>query len=204
MSATMTQQPKQSEKESRVSSRWIPEGAKEIKHPEGLGVIYVREGGNSERQYFTVLTYWGTARKASSHYSYRTHEQAEKAISDSFASMTSHRNLVAERRKDANKPTSLKVGDVIVNTWGYDQTNVDSYEVTRKTAHYVWLREIASQHTPDGDSGSMSGRVVPLPGQFLEKSVEEKHKASGEYVSFEHGSGSKWDGKRSYYNSWYA
>jgi hypothetical protein len=49
----------------------------------------------------------------------------------------------------------------------------------------------------------MAGYVVPIPGQFLDK-PEEQHKASGNYVSFQYGSGSKWDGKQTLYNSWYA
>ena len=31
----------------------------------------------------------------------------------------------------------MKQGDVFVSSWGYEQTNVDFYEVVRTTAKYI-------------------------------------------------------------------
>lgn len=49
-----------------------------------------------------------------------------------------------------------KVGDVFVESWGYDQTNVDCYEVVRVTAKSVALMKCRSE--------IVDGRVLPVPG----------------------------------------
>ena len=38
----------------------------------------------------------------------------------------------------------FKVGDTLVNTWGYDQTNQDFYIVTRTTPKSVWIAPVAA------------------------------------------------------------
>jgi hypothetical protein len=58
------------------------------------------------------------------------------------------------------------VGDVLVSSWGYDQTNVDYYKVTRRTEASVWLVKIGQKHVP-GSEGFMSEQVVPDPENVL-------------------------------------
>ena len=38
----------------------------------------------------------------------------------------------------------MKQGDVFVSSWGYEQTNVDFYEVVRTTAKYIFLVALLS------------------------------------------------------------
>jgi hypothetical protein len=186
-------------KEQRLAVRWFPKGSMAINHPDRLGVAYVSE--YDKRKQWQVVTYRGTAGRPEANKLYSTREKAEIAVGQWFCDLTEHKIRVAGY-ESANKPTTLKVGDIITNSWGYDQTNVDCYQITRVTDHFVWLRPITSELVPDDGVGPMSGRVVPCPSQFKEQ-PEEKHKASGESVCFKYGSGSKWDG-RSLYCSWYA
>lgn len=53
-----------------------------------------------------------------------------------------------------------KVGDILRCSWGYDQTNVDWYEVIKVTPGGVRIRAIATKHTD-------SDRVMPVKGSFL-------------------------------------
>ena len=56
-------------------------------------------------------------------------------------------------------------GTVLVSTWGYDQTNVDFFEVTRATRHTLWLRPIAVKR---GETTTdLSGYVLPQPGKYI-------------------------------------
>lgn len=164
-----------------------------------LGTCYVAP---IDCERWQVLAYVGTAGHASLNYSYRTRELAEKRVEEFFTALLAHKVRVAESRASYHKPHTLKVGDIITNSWGYDQTNVDCYQITRTTDHFVWLRPIASKLVSDEGCGPMSGRVVPCPGEFSD-GPEEQHKATGDSVCFKYGSGSKWDG-RSLYCSWYA
>lgn len=60
----------------------------------------------------------------------------------------------------------VKVGDIFESTWGYDQTNVDYYEVVGLTGASVKVRQIAS--TTARDTGLWAQRYVkPVPGQFI-------------------------------------
>lgn len=186
--------------EYRLAQRWRPKDAEEIGSPDGLGVAYLAPYANGK---FQVLGYAGTAGKPSFNFLYVSREIAERKIQEWFKALLAHKVFVLERREEQNKPHTLEVGDVITNSWGYDQTNVDCYQITRKTDHFVWLRPIYSELVPNEGCAPMAGRVVPVPGRFIENQPETKHKASGSYVSMKCGSGSKWDG-RSLYCSWYA
>lgn len=58
-------------------------------------------------------------------------------------------------------------GDIYVNSWGYDQTNVDFYEVVRITASKVELLPIGARN----DSDSMHDSLVPNRGVTREWDV---------------------------------
>ena len=70
----------------------------------------------------------------------------------------------AMRRADLAKPHSLAVGDVLYSSWGYEQTNVNFYEVTAlRGKRGIELRELAQEST---ETSSMQGQCVPLPGNY--------------------------------------
>ena len=55
-----------------------------------------------------------------------------------------------------------KVGDILYDSWGYDQTNIDYYEVVRTSKASVWIRSIAREMTDDGR------HVIPISGAFTD------------------------------------
>lgn len=115
----------------------------------------------------------------------------------------------------AVKAHPFEVGDIVVNTWGYDQTNVDCYQVIRATAKSVRIAKIAKAGVP-GSDGFMSNRVVPLKDQFVEPRRDEpafltKFPRSWEWngetrwsLNFEYGGTETHVDGESYYCSWYA
>lgn len=56
----------------------------------------------------------------------------------------------------------IKLGDIFVSSWGYEQTNVDFFEVVKVTPKGVGIVEIGKQSI--GDTGGPSVKVVPVPG----------------------------------------
>lgn len=71
----------------------------------------------------------------------------------------------------------LTVGTILCSTWGYDQTNVDFYEVVTATPRTVQLRKIAKHRV---EAGHMSYSVQPLAGQFTGEPFRRKvHDYSG-------------------------
>lgn len=64
---------------------------------------------------------------------------------------------------------SVKIGDMFSMSWGYDQTNVNYFQVTRVTGKGVYVREIGAKSV-ENTQGFMCEQVVPNPNSFLERS----------------------------------
>jgi len=98
----------------------------------------------------------------------------------------------------------VKVGDIFYNSWGYDQTNIDWYQVTAltKSGKSVKVRPIAGKIK---ETGFMSGESSPVKGKFTGPAVAKRVGVNrGEvYLPSKYGWTSKWDGKPKY-QSWYA
>ena len=96
-------------------------------------------------------------------------------------------------------PRTLKVGDILHASWGYDQTNANFFQVIRLIGStQVELREIASKSV---QSEMTYDLVVPIKDQFL-KTVASTNKesviktASGDRVKvYEFASARLWDGR---------
>lgn len=192
-----------STQEMRVAGRYIPKDSIEVQGE--LGVVYVYRTGRR----YAAIAYKGTAKHASFHYGYPDMDSVDQAICNFFGSLAERSERMATYRADSYKPHTFKAGDIVTNSWGYDQTNVDWYRVVRTTASFVWLQPICG-HTEE--TGFMSGRSLPAVDvdgsnpnawKFMDKGEVTKHKATGSNVSMKYGSGSKWDGREKY-ESWYA
>lgn len=65
-------------------------------------------------------------------------------------------------------PYSPKVGDIFLMSWGYDQTNVNFFQVTRTTPKGIYVREIGTKS--DGGEGFMCRNVKAVKNSFLNQS----------------------------------
>ena len=78
--------------------------------------------------------------------------------------MWSQASTVA-RRAARNQAHTFVVGDVLMSMWGYEQTNVDYYQVTELHGRtQITLRQIARRSE---ETASMQGDCTPIPGQFI-------------------------------------
>ncbi len=48
----------------------------------------------------------------------------------------------------------IKIGDIFVSSWGYDQTNIDYYQVIDRTKKMISLKMIQKNLTPETKMGS--------------------------------------------------
>lgn len=74
-----------------------------------------------------------------------------------------------ENTTPAPTPEPVKVGDLFSMSWGYDQTNVNYFQVTRLTPKGVYVREIGAKGVT-GTQGFMCETVRPVKDNFLAKS----------------------------------
>lgn len=75
----------------------------------------------------------------------------------------------------------LKVGDIMYSSWGYDQTNIDFYEVVgfTKSRKSVKIRPIAKRSIGDGEFMSMSN--MPDPGNYVGDPMTKRIKNYGDW-----------------------
>lgn len=90
------------------------------------------------------------------------------------------------------------VGDILYSSWGYDQTNIDFYEVVRRTEKSVWLRKRGKRLVKN--VGWAMDQVAPGGPLPEAKVFRRKAKTSGRfgiYVSLTSYSGAwPWDKDR--------
>ena len=94
-----------------------------------------------------------------------------------------------------------QVGDVVHNTWGYGQTNVDWYQVTRVSASSVWIRAI-DQNSSDHHGSPTGGMCQPIRNSFKGREIRKVIRKGSEYLKFDYGAGSKWNGKPKFTSSY--
>jgi hypothetical protein len=105
------------------------------------------------------------------------------------------KSLKQQKRKDMVNP--YKVGDLLYSSWGYDQTNVDFYQVTKVGDKSVWVKPIAGESVPN-TSGHDSVNVRPLKDKFAGEEIykplvvttySEKPHIGGRYPLYPYTSG---------------
>lgn len=138
-------------------------------------------------------------------YLFKTWDQAEAFIAK-VLSAEADRIRQAEERKRARLEFvhDYKPGDILVSSWGYEQTNVDFFQVTDvPSAKSIGIRPIESRYTDTPTGNSMAAYVRPVADSFS-GDRQVKRVSLGNVVSFaSYRSAYKWDG-RERYCSWYA
>ena len=152
-----------------------------------------------------VSAFKGKQKNPFSNYYYLTIESASKAIKN-FMEAADKRQEYKEQKaaeRKAFKP-EFEVGDIFYTSWGYEQTNVEFYQVIEKpSAHYAIIQEIAQENVPNSmESHGMSCSVMPIKDKFISEKIERR-KVGRHGISFSsYRSAFKWDGQPKY-KSWY-
>lgn len=108
----------------------------------------------------------------------------------------SRRESLAYKQKQVDEKKNYqhpyKPGDVFYTSWGYDQTNVDFYEITDVRGKILVVRAIGSKVVRSDDIGSYEN-VVAVPGKFVGPPLRVSPSPHG--VKIEGHYGHLWDGK---------
>jgi len=100
----------------------------------------------------------------------------------------------AEQRKNRTSPTTLKVGDILVSSWGYEQTNIEFYQVVKVVGNNsIDIRRVADDRT--SRDGGFTGMATPIADQFVEETQRRRAGADNtvKFSSFQYAS--EWDGR---------
>lgn len=183
---------------------YIPNGSTKIADKNSTAVCYLKEGKRTNGvPYIQAMGFDGRKQKPAFNYTYMSREKAVSAIQRYFEAVQSSEASRVKRQAERKKPHSLKVGDVLTGSWGYDQTNPEAYQIVEVSSdRTVKIQQIALQALDD-NSGWASQYVKPVPGKFVGKEVLTRRASSDNSVKLNSFCYlSPWSGGRMYH-SWY-
>lgn len=116
-----------------------------------------------------------------------------------------------QKQRAANKEVKAsdfyKIGDIVYNSWGWEQTNIDFYQVIEITNKTITVKEIMQSYVENsGLSHGMACDVIACKDQFRSNGEQYKMIVRAEGKLSQPKSWyyfTKWDGKPKY-KSWYA
>lgn len=166
---------------------------------EGDAVIYTY---NTKQNQLGAMAFHGKAAKPDWHYSFRTADQRARKIAEYLENRKAYATRKAEYKAERSKPHTLKEGQILVCSWGYDQTNIDYYQVTRVIGpHTVEIREISARS--GGEDGYMTAHCTAVKDAFKGDPMIKKANSTNCVRIASYACASPWDGKADRY-SWYA
>ena len=162
--------------------RYVPQGYELAFNHDNLGIqVYFNDNKGCYG-----LCFVGRAVKPTWHYRFKNAEQRQKQVSVTFERIQSWKDAKAARKAKAAEAQAnhgVKVGDVFRSSWGYDQTNVDYYQVVavgKKTATFCKIAQLSES------DGFLQGNCVPTPNQFIgkpfKKLIQKSSAESGAYI----------------------
>jgi hypothetical protein len=140
-----------------------------------------------------AVAFYGKAAKPAWHYRFSKAETRAQRIAEFIASRKARATMKAERKAERAKPHSLKVGDILVSSWGYEQTNIDYYEVIEvKGASTVVIREIAQERE---QTGWEQFKAMPAPGEYTGEPMVKRATSDNIVRIYSFAHAYKWDGR---------
>lgn len=204
---SMMEQNEQSPKATFLEVRrsiYYPPDAHKVEYEAVNAVVYLYSHPVSGKPCVTMFT--GRKTKPTLRYCYGSEDRRESAIQGVVKNLSARAERTRRTRESANQPHRWEKGLILVASWGYDQTNINYYEIIDVPSPcYVVLQEIGAP-LARGEEGFMSGNAVPDPehkiGQPFRRKVNMVNGAGVVRIS-SFSSASIWDGKEKY-RSWYA
>ena len=139
------------------------------------------------------IAFQGRAQKPLWHYRFKDEAHFNRKVDSVIEKRkkTLDRKKIEQEEKKQFKH-NLNVGDILDSMWGYDQTNINFYQVVGTTEKSVAIREVG-QKVVKSDIGV--DYVVPVMGRFKgpKKLKRVSQRGSVKVNSYEYAS--LWDGK---------
>lgn len=154
---------------------------------------------------FSVMMWTPKATKPYVNYYFRDAAKRDAYIASQVENFVKHQESKKEERAKriptAEDLKKVQVGDIFYNSWGYEQTNVDFYQVVALSGQSVTIRKIQSKMVRE--NAFMSGFVVAVKDAFVERAEPTKKRLKFYEGKPSIGSCYPWDG-REQFCSWYA
>jgi hypothetical protein len=160
--------------------------------------------GGIEKLY--AVGYRGLAGRASFNWRFRTAANRAQYVAEFIekcreaeAFKATQKHAVAEARAQFVNP--YQIGDILETVWGYEQTNVDFFQIVEVLPMSIRVRPICGETVES--TGPFSARVVALKNRFADEALPKLvrlmiDKSGKPYCSIEGHNLYVWDGKPSH------
>lgn len=172
-------------------ARFIPQNAEEQQVSDAKLVIYRYQYQGRP----AFMAYKGRQQKIYQNAAFSTVEARDRVLNRLIETETAREARKRERQQASH---GLKEGDIVYASWGFEQTNVDFYQVVRVPSGRSAVIRPVEKETHIKDPVSMVGSAVPRIGHFVEGSeainrrTVDEHRLSG--IERWRGELAKWDG----------
>lgn len=179
--------------------RYIPEGYKQFKpeigdYPENMFACYI----NLER--LTAIFFKGRAIQPAWHYKFSSIESMKAKVTETISRLMSWEEMKEKRKIERKKEKEeIKVGDIFNSSWGYEQTNVEFYQVINRVGQTLTLQEIKKELKQESGYSSMAGMVRGIKDVFVNEPFKTRSLKIKNFIYL-----SKTTPKEWHYCSWYA
>lgn len=165
--------------------------------------LKVLRGGTSDQGFIgsqkpTARVWLPKATKPYANYRFANEAAREAWITQQVTNYEAAQTVKAERKTvragSAANAEAVTVGDIFDYSWGYDQTNVEFFEVTAKSGRAVVIRKVAQSIESEGQG---SERVLPVRGSFVgeaQRKLVQWTEDGRAYLAQPYGWCDKWNG----------
>lgn len=168
---------------------YAPKNAQKITHKTTNAVAYLYNNSNGQP---CAMVFAPKGQKPAWCYRFKDAATREARVASFFKGHEEHKERVAKRRGERSKPHNLEVGHILYSSWGYDQTNIDWYQVTKVVGkNTVEIRPIAEVRHATGD---MTGNCTPIADKFTGPAMR-KRVSHGSVKIASYASAYVWDGR---------
>jgi hypothetical protein len=201
--------PKMNRNEQLVAARHVPKGSMVVRSKLSSAVAYLHERDAPDGRIPYAIAYVGNSAKPALNYRYKSIEQRARSVAkwmqgcDASAAYRTDRKAAKAEKMGAAQMV-LAVGDVVSSSWGYDQTNVDFYQVVELFGKRgVVIREIGAETVTNNEARYSSDRCKPIKDAFTKdsKPMRKQVNESGS-VKVGHHYASKTEWEKTHYFSW--
>jgi hypothetical protein len=178
--------------------RYIPEGYTQFKpeigdYPKNLFACYC------DLEKLIAIFYVGKQSNPLWHIRFRDLESMKSKIVKQISNLMSLEDMKQKRKEERKEQVAkVQVGEIYYDSWGYDQTNIDFYQITGVKGKMFEITPIAKQYCGEAPGGSMSDNVLPVKDKFVGEPIWKR--------SLKMQSGCIWKTNETtkHYCSWYA
>lgn len=137
----------------RLAARAVPTDWKELRYDALGAVIYANQTANGITH---AKAYKGTTCRPAWYYSFKTSDRFESYATEWLLGLQQSLDFKAQRQSARTGECPWTVGQILECSWGYDQTNIDYYEVISVRGKLVDIQaittEIIDARGPYGDT----------------------------------------------------